>query len=190
MPRIRLLLPFWMNPGNLEALAAECGWPFIETRGPTELAEERIWATADGRAYISYLSDFGLRMNYLVVQGEGAEPVARDIALVFPVIGRDQVLALVPTAPGRDPWIQCLYQAAVVAREDSPDQDLVGLFVAGLGQPDPEVRRAAVYACTYAGWQELREPLERTAREDADADVRTMAEATLASLHQHVWGHG
>ena len=188
MLRIRLLLPFWMNAGNIETVANRCGWPFLETRGPSEVSEERIWTTADGQTFVSYVSDFGLQMTYLVVQGQAAESVAADLGQVFPVIGRDDVVAMRAHADSPDAWIHLLYQAAAVSREDREDSDLLAIFEAGLTHPDEQIRRAAVFASTYAGWSGLREPLEHVASADANADVRTMAESTLESLRQHVWG--
>lgn len=187
MLRIRLLLPFWMNAGNVETVADRCGWPFLEARGPSEVSEERIWATADGQTFVSYVSDFGLQMNYLVVQGQAAESVAVDLGQVFPVIGRDDVVAMREHAVSPDAWIHLLYQAAVVSREDREDSDLLAIFKAGLTYPDEQVRRAAVFASTYAGWIGLREPLEHAASADPNADVRAMAGSTLESLRQHVW---
>ncbi|HEX8318599.1 hypothetical protein [Longimicrobium sp.] len=190
MTRIRLLLPFWMNDANVDAVAQHRGWPFVEARPATEAAREAIWMTADQQTFINYVADFGLQLHYVVVQGQEAEEVAGELEREFPVIGREAVLGMVAAADTRDTLIHAIYHIAAAAREDREDPELFAAIERLFAHPEADVRRAAVFACTYAAWPSFREPLRRLAEQDADADVRAIAQATLDSLTSHAWQGG
>lgn len=188
MSRIRLLLPFWMNDANLDAVARQQGWTFAEHRPATDVSEEIVWTTADSATVVSYVADFGVQLQYIVVQGAAAESIATTLSDRFPVITVDDVLDMAGSAGSRDEMVHLLYHAAVAAREDAEDPRLRAIIEQGLAHTDSEVRRAAVFATAYAPWRSFEDPLRHMVDHDDAASVREIALATLESLEQHAWG--
>ena len=56
-----------------------------------------------------------------------------------------------------------------------------------MSHPEVDVRKAAIFATTYAGWVEFREPLQQLRTSDPEASVRNFADYTLESLAKHYW---
>ena len=187
MVRHRLLIPYWLNASNLNIVAKRKGWPFAESRPATNICEEHFWTTPDRQNFISFVSDFGLTMNYLVVQGQNPGSIVAELERTFPILSVDDVLAAARGAQASQDRIDALYRAAVVSQEDQEDPRLRDLLVSGLSDPDPRVRQAAVFACSYATWPSLRTALDQIAAGDPDDDTRAMAGTALSSLNEHVW---
>jgi len=172
MVRHRLLIPYWLNASNLNIVAERKGWPFAESRPATNICEEHFWTTSDGQTFISYVSDFGLTMNYLVVQGQNCAPIVAELRRTFPTLSVDDVLAIDGAPQDSQGRVEALYQAAVVSQEDQEDPRLRDLLVSGMADPDPRVRQAAVFACSYATWPSLRTALEQIAAGDKSVTLR------------------
>jgi len=184
--RIRLLLTSATSEVDVARVAGllHCSLHYLRPENP--MAHERIWITEDQSTLLSYLEDRAIGLRYLSLQGKDAAELAEQIKQMIPVVPVEAVYQMLDAATSRDEWIAAIYHAAAVSSEDL-DPQLLSYFEKAMTHPEPDVRKAALFAASYPGWRELRGPLERLRDHDPDPAVRTMAEMTLNSLAQNVW---
>jgi hypothetical protein len=155
-------------------------------RGSSEQSYERVWLLPDHRTYVSYVVDHNLGVRYLAVQGENAEMIAESLTSQLPTLSREDVRHLVECAADRDAKIGTVYYVAAFVTEVY-DPELFEFFRRLLSDPQPEVRRAAIFAASYPAWREFEPLLRDLQANDPDEQVRHLAHVTLNSLEQHVW---
>lgn|SRR5262245_99456 len=184
--RVRLLLTSATSEIDVARIAGllHCSLHYLRPENPT--AHERIWITEDQSTFLSYLEDRAIGLRYLSLQGKDSEELAEKIKQMIPVVPLDTVYKMLEEAKSRDEWIAGIYHAAAVSSEEL-DSRLLNYFEKAMAHPEPDVRKAAVFAASYPGWRELRDPLEKLRDHDPDPTVRTMADMTLNALAQNVW---
>ncbi|HEU0299052.1 MAG TPA: HEAT repeat domain-containing protein [Longimicrobium sp.] len=182
---IRIPLHSSVSQEDFEGVAYTARWSMEALHQQTEERPfETEWSTAEGDATINYVRDFLLEVDYVVVRGKAAGATAELIRSRLRTVSVKDALAAAKKARSDDGRLGALYQAVLAA--ESADPQVLELLEKALADEDPEVRRGAIFAAGYAEWKELKEPLERVARDDADAEIREDAAAMLEGLGK-VW---
>ncbi|WP_420129124.1 HEAT repeat domain-containing protein [Longimicrobium sp.] len=182
---IRIPLHPSVSQEDFEAMTYESNWAMESIQQKTdELPFETEWSTRDGKATINYVRDDLLEVDYVVVRGKGARATADHVRSELRTVSVDDALAAAKKARSDDDRLEALYHAVLAAEKADPR--VMELMEAALANKDPEVRRGAIFAAGYAEWKALKEPLERVARDDEDAEIREDAEAMLEGLAK-VW---
>lgn len=184
--RVRLLLTDQTSEVDVARVAGLLHCSLASLSPETPAGRERIWVTEDGTTFLSYVEDRAIGLRYLSLQGKDAEQLAERIEKIVPIVTPESVYAMLHGATSRDEWITAIYHAAAVSSGDL-DRGLLAGFQKAMMHPDADVRKAALFAASYPGWEELREPLERMRDSDPDHSVRVMAGMTLNALEQNVW---
>jgi transglutaminase-like putative cysteine protease len=58
-------------------------------------------------------------------------------------------------------------------------EELFAEFLRAFSDPEPNVRSAAIHACTYVGWREFRDVLGNLKENDPNETIRSEAESTF-----------
>lgn len=180
----RLILPEPVGQLELADAAGARGWRPGGVRDSQE-AWERTWITPDERTFITYVDDRILGIRYVAVHGDNDADVTEQLRSALPVVTREELREVMGTATGRDQKVGTAYYVAVFSYEY--EDELFEYLAKLMEDPDSEVRRAAVFASSYASWRELQPVLERVRSHDSDPTVRQLAQATLDNIEKHVW---
>ena len=183
--RIRLVLRDSVSREEIDRLASEKGWIFSgEVKATGNTPYQKIWTTIDQRTAIHYIEDSLIVIHYLQIKGDRPEEVADDIRASLDVYDKYEIRNIVESASRSSEVIDAIYIAGVAAPQRY-DEEYFQLFENVLSHPDPEVRRAAIFAMAYASWPQFRSLLERVIA--TDLEVRKDAEIMLHSLEQNEW---
>lgn len=188
MRTIRVVLKPSTSEEDITALAGRHGWHFQEALGPTEQQPyEKIWIAPDNYTSIHYIEDFLLRIRYIIVTKDRPDEVVAQIQSGLDVYSRDEILGLVDTADELNQRILALHRVAGAAPQEF-DQAIFDCLQRAMNDPEVAIRRAAIFATTYAHWPEFQESLERLQASDDDPSVRELARHVLESQRRHNWG--
>ena len=184
-PRERLLLRDGLNRDLADDLAADLDWVFVTLLRKTDETPFRIAIYRVPRTHeeVRYIEDFVIERGYLVITGGDPHTVAAAIRPRVGVIDRGEVLRQFAEARTWEDKINAVYDAAIVAPQESEPQ-LSQAFVKAFEDPEPKVRLAAVLAVGYVEWPELKALLPATAEQDADPDVRFSAAAMISAMEE------
>lgn len=171
----------------VEDLAWTDGWD-LEDLTPRRAGEifQKTWTTNGGKTRIDYVEDPMADLLYVLVAGEDQEKFIRKIRKAGPVYTSTEIHQRIKAAKTPDERAQAIMIAGVAAPAEC-DAKLFAYFKKAFTDENAQVRRAVVIASVYAGWPELREPLQQLKQDDPDAEIREVAEHTLDGLSKHTW---
>lgn len=182
----RLILNPVLTEEDISALAGLQGWPMYAVKPANQVSYERIFRTADGRNFISYVEDYCIGVRYLSVQGPDTAILAARIPELLPLLSREDVIHMLRDASTREEEIAAIDHLAAIAGLQF-DSGLFQLILKALESDDAEVRKAAIFASSYPAWRELEVPLQQIRANDTDPLVRELAGITMDSIARHVW---
>lgn len=163
--------------------AVALGWlPHDVVQRSDEAPYEEIWVAADDTV-VHYIEDELIGVSYLVVRGEREIAVAQDVADGVGTVGAADAAAMVRSATTSADRLRGLAYVAAIAPAER-DDELLRALSETLGDADPEVRRGAVFACTYPSWPELDAVLERVSTDDPLPELRQVAAQTLTAIRR------
>ncbi|HEY0603508.1 MAG TPA: HEAT repeat domain-containing protein [Herpetosiphonaceae bacterium] len=188
MRDVRIVIKPSAEEEDITAFAARQGWHFVEELGPTEQQPyQKIWTVPDHQTSVYYIEDFILNIRYFVVAGDQPQPVIDQIQSGLEVYSRADVLELVETSRELNRRVLAIHRVAGIAPHEF-DQEIFDCLQRAMRDPEVDMRRAAIFATTYAHWPEFQASLERLQASDDDPSVRELAEHVLASQLRHDWG--
>lgn len=140
---------------------------------------EIIWAADDdGETLVSYIQDFIVGMDYLLIRGENVSEVVNDVKVLFDkhMYTKMEVISLWKRSSSRNEKIKSIYQVAVIASSEF-DEEIYSIFQNTASETDKDVRLAAVWGMSYIAWPEIQFLVNRYATEDPDAEVQDVAKS-------------
>jgi len=180
-----LVLKDSVSREEIDRLASEKGWIFSgEVEATENTPYQKIWTTIDRGTAIHYIEDSLIVIHYLQIKGDRPEEVADDIRASLDVYDKDEIRNMVESVSRSSEVIDAIYTACVGAPQHY-DEEFFQLFENVLSHPDPEVRRATIFAMAYAPWPQFKPLLERVIA--TDPEVCKDAEVMLQSLEQNEW---
>ncbi len=184
----RLVFGNIVRESAFELLAQQLGWSRLGTKPKSSLSLESVWQSEDLGPIITYVDDYLMQLQYLVVEGTPEEilAVACHVDPYLPFYTHDSIAAMMSLESSQYDPILAIYIAALIASAD-PDPEILSWFKVAMSSDDPSVRSAAYFATTYPGWREFKPMLTRASREDSNHDAREMAAKALSSLTSNVW---
>ncbi|MDQ2809089.1 MAG: HEAT repeat domain-containing protein [Chloroflexota bacterium] len=157
-----------------------------ETSGDEETPFEKTWVTSNRQTAIHYIEDPTTQVHYLYVNGANQEHILAILRSNLALYSLPELQQMIQNAQGTEARIDALYHLAT-AMPPIFDANFLPYFAAALADPNPDVRSAAIFACAFVTWVELRAPLEQIARHDQDAELRAAAQDMIDALTQHYW---
>ncbi|MDJ1471068.1 HEAT repeat domain-containing protein [Cytophagaceae bacterium DM2B3-1] len=142
---------------------------------------EIVWAADDeGKTLVSYIQDFIVNMDYLLVRGENVLEIAPEVRSLFQqrIFTKEEILHLWSQAQTQNEKIKSIYQIGVSA-SSTFDPDIYAIFETLVNESDNEVRLAAVWSMSYIAWPQIQELVTQYAMSDSDSEVRDVAQALL-----------
>lgn len=182
---MRLLLDDFTSLEQVASLFENLGLEAVDSRNTHQALEILWWESNDSRL-VRYIEDRLLSVRYLLLEGDHPERLEDELTKQLSFVKRADILRDLTLAVKREEWIIALYRLAAFASA-SFDKELFEYFERAFVHPEPDVRFAAVFAMTYPGWREFRPILERLSLLDSSADVRNIAEMTLAAFALNRW---
>ena len=182
---MKLVLKPTSNEMDVRLIASINHWQ-IQADIPADASTpwQIIWMLPEGDTRVIYVEDSLLRINYLVVEGSREVQVAELVQKGLEVYDSSDIDRL--RQRDMDPAeAEKLVSVMALLAMDRFDREIYTLFSIALEHPAVSVRRAAVFAITYAPWQPLRNLLWK--RQDEDSEIRPDIEVILKSIDQHGW---
>lgn len=139
---------------------------------------ELRWLKDDGQTGLHYVEDFIVGFPYYVMKGVSEEIESEKIADAIEIYSLEEILKLLDESSTPESRAKAILYLGVSITGEFRD-DLFSEFLKVFSDQDPKVRMAAVKACTYIGWREFREVIDRIRVNDSDEEVRLKAKATL-----------
>lgn len=180
----RLALNRFVSREAFQRAATGRRW-FLYTVVPSSdgVPYEEVWSIDGGDSAVHYIEDQYLGVPYLMVMGKDEDAIAADLAHDLGTVDANEAVRMVREAKDDAELMRGLeYLAASVPERADPA--VVGAIAQALEHPDPDVRRLAIFASTYAAWPELDTLLARTAEVDPDPGVRDGARRALDAILQ------
>ncbi|MDQ2809091.1 MAG: hypothetical protein M3Z04_19630 [Chloroflexota bacterium] len=183
----RLLLKDKKGENDVHRLAEVQNWlmeAWIHAEPEKQIPDEVIWETDDQATTIHYIDDLLVQFPYLVVKGRDKEAMVKILRENLALYSADELLQEARTAQTRAEKKETVARLGVGAPL-AYNEDFFQLLHDAMNDPEPEVRRVAVWVATYPAWAQLRKPLEQVRDEDSDEEVRDDARVVLASFDHH-----
>jgi hypothetical protein len=136
--------------------------------------------SADAATSVHYICDGNVRVDYILVAGDGADATARQINRQLNSWSSKDIKAYAEWASAREDLVIVLHLIGLIG-SDSFDPDLYRHLERGAAHQDPAVRRAAMLAASYLHWPEVAAMAHGVAANDPEHDVRVAASALLPS---------
>ncbi|MEZ4443788.1 MAG: hypothetical protein R3B72_32245 [Polyangiaceae bacterium] len=150
--------------------------------GPGQPAQ-LIFSQPAGKVVAHVIDDQRLRVTYLAVQGEAAEPARDALAERLVALAPEaqaEILEGLPSASGASPELLRALASLVLQEPDGPRLDRH--LEAALRHPDPQLRVAGLTAVTYRPRAALRPALDAIAEGDPEPTLRQAAGQILSQL--------
>lgn len=177
----RVLPKVTVTRDEVTSLARSKGWQYHDMYvADGHQPFEKVWLTADGRTGIHWIEDQILELDYLVVEGDRVDEIARSLREDLDTFGRDELRALVEGACEWHTFLYALHHVAAAA-PPAAEPELLTWFERGFTHEEPAVRNMTAILTSYPAWPELHRPLERLLGDDDD-NVR----ATAARMLEHL----
>lgn len=183
-PRRVVLMPT-VTDEDVAFVAGLNDWSHVGSIGPNENSFERRWQTPD-ETYVTFVQDLNFQVQYLSIDGPSADTWEQFAHEKFSTLDLPRIVALSRQATSKPDRISALYYIGV-AGSGEYDPGAGAVLREALADPDPDLRRAAIFAALYTGWPEIRPLLERARDHDDDSAVRELAAGALASLARTAW---
>lgn len=180
----RLLPHSGVSAQDFQRFAMAMGWLEHEFHPATPSSpEEHIWLTEDQRAGVHWLKDGILGLEYVAVTGEEHDAVVDLLTRELPCYTVQEIRAMCNKTV---PWYDEVPIINMVAVGGPPvfDDAVFGLIARSMEHEQSAVRNAAIVACAYLGWPQLR-PLLLAARDrDPEPELRTLASQLLPTTER------
>jgi hypothetical protein len=182
-----LILKDSMSESSMHALAKSNPWFLSEKvdRDPdNDIPFELIWETVDEQTSIHYIEDELVKFPYVVVKGKDVDKVVSKIRSKLDIYSDEELVQMFESASQHNEKMKAVARLGVASPQQF-DSRFFNLLQQAFSDPDPEVRRTAVWCIGYASWAEFREVLEQIVASDPDESVREDAAYMLESYKQH-----
>lgn len=143
-----------------------------------------IWTTSDKGTTIHYIEDELVKFPYIVVKGKDVEKAVSKIRSRMEIYSHEELFKIFIAANSRSEKMKAVAHLGVASPQEF-DPKFFELLQAAFSDPDPEVRRTAVWCIGYASWREFKETLEHLANSDPDEAVREDAGYLAAAYEQN-----
>ncbi len=143
-----------------------------------------IWTTSDEETTIHYVEDELVKFPYIVVKGKDVEEAVSEIRSQIEIYSPEELFKIFIAANSRSEKMKAVAHLGVASPQEF-DPKFFELLQAAFSDPDPEVRRTAVWCIGYASWREFKETLEHLANSDPDEAVREDAGYLAAAYEQN-----
>jgi hypothetical protein len=184
----RYLLRDGVGEDDVAAFAAEHGWDLVSRdvadreRG-TE--HDTMWSTRD-RVTFHYHEDGAARRPYVYLAGRDLAKVEhfRDVVdgRLNPLQDAELLSDVSAQPPGPKRALAILL--AGIGAPMGYDKRFFTVIAAAMKDDVAELRKVGVLASTYSPWPEYRPLLADLARDDADPEVRELAQATIRAFDE------
>jgi hypothetical protein len=187
MIKLRVVIKESTSRDDINRLAWKKNWIFHDLMPRSEKSPyEKIWLTPDEKTAIHYIEDDLIDIPYLLIEGENQEKLVSEIEFSIGTYNLPELHEMLQKATNRDEYIRSIYRiGAAINQEYNPE--LFKDFQTLMYHPEVDVRKAAIFATTYVGWVEFKEPLQQLRTSDPEPSVRNFADCTLESLTKHYW---
>jgi HEAT repeats len=125
--------------------------------------------------YVHYMTEKVKNLPYLILEGETIEVLIKDVDASLPVYSREDIIRMIQAPANQEEYIRGILYLGLRGKFQECDSNTLEIFKQVLQHENPEVRRTAVIAMSYAGWSEFQDLVKSLAKEDPDIDVREMA---------------
>ena len=189
MKNLKIVLKESVSIDDISLYAWQQDWELHDVYPRTEKTPlTKIWVTSDGQTGVHYFEDFYINNKYLLLKGQNQEQIAETIYASLDVCSLEEIRQKLQqqNVISKNEYINTILSLGVAINQDY-SQELFNDFERLMSNPDSDVREAAIFATTYLGWREFREPLQRIKNEDLSTSVREIAADTLASLEKNHW---
>ncbi|GAA2836556.1 HEAT repeat domain-containing protein [Crossiella cryophila] len=184
-PRVLRVLP---GEDEVAAYAAEQEWDPISFRqaDPAQgVNYEVVWLTEDNLT-LHYRQDYVSRSACFLFAGDDpelAEHLAAEMDTALDAYSVEELIDAATTTTEPPERGRALLRLGFGSPPTADDR-ILPVITAGLRDPDPDLRRTAIWATTYAPWPQYRAPLAELATGEPVPDVRDLAQATLQILER------
>lgn len=151
---------------------------------------QEIWTHIDSdgnKQVLIYIYDHMLDIKYIEFRGFDKESLINDINSVrseLNLYDMNEVWGMISSSSDIV-YIEKMTKILFAIAPDDYDPDSYSLLVEQLRFPNEQVQLAAIFACTYVGWRELRLPLEELSLNPDP--VGEEARNVLSALERHNW---
>jgi hypothetical protein len=125
-----------------------------------------------------------LQNRYLVISGPAEDKVAQQLRDGLEVFELSSIQRLASPELNATEAV-ALVNATVLMAPDKFDPQFFEHLAAALRHPEPEVRRAAVFAITYLPWRQFRDLLLELERQDPT--IERDVQVVIKALDEHGW---
>ena len=143
-----------------------------------------IWTTSDQETSIHYIEDELVKFSYIVIKGKDVQKVASKLYSEREIYSSEELVKMFVDANSRNEKMKAVAHLGVASPQEF-DAKFFELLQAAFSDPDPEVRRTAVWCIGYSSWREFRPILEHLVASDPDESIREDAGYMLESYKQH-----
>jgi hypothetical protein len=143
-----------------------------------------IWTTLDRETTIHYVEDELVKFPYIVIKGKDVQKVASEICSEAEIYSSEELVKMFVDANTQNEKMKAVAHLGVASPQDF-DPKFFELLQAAFSDPDPEVRRTAVWCIGYSSWREFRPILEQLVASDPVESIREQAGYMLESYKQH-----
>ncbi len=167
---------------DLMKLARERLWRLrtvLLPRAPDD-NHEMHWQPGPDGTEVRHVVDPIVRFAYIVIDGPGESALRDEVTTRIPCYAPVELLDRLAAAPDAA-RARCALELGVGA-PSSFDQAVFEAITATMGDPDPGVRRAALWAAAYAPWAAYRPVAQALAATDPSEVVRSTAEMLRDAL--------
>jgi hypothetical protein len=176
----RVVLTNGVDRDEIDDLAHRVGWRLSNVIAANpQLPAQVIFSTTEAQTFIFMVEDARLDAVYLMAAGPGHEE-AESQCRQLPHVDRETLDAML--APTASKAIRCRgLGLLVLVADNEPRTDDLNVITQAMQDPDEQLRRSALTACSYAPWGALTIALRQMAEHDASGSLRDGAQQILAA---------
>ncbi|MFE7525834.1 hypothetical protein ACFU7Y_08925 [Kitasatospora sp. NPDC057542] len=177
---VRLVPKDVLGRAEVDRLAEEAGWDLHSTSESSNGSPfQKIWLTPDRGAAVYWIEDDLLQVRYFLIAGLDREPTVEFVRRRIDVHDNETMTELFDSTRDGVALMNALRMLSVHCYGPF-DPDMFALFRWSMNDPEPLVRRIAVFCAGRVDWEELH-PLFVFLREhDPEEKVRDQARAVIA----------
>jgi HEAT repeats len=125
--------------------------------------------------FMHYMIEKVKDLPYLIVDGEDIQAAVKEIHTSLPIHSREDIIRMIQSPGDQEEYIKGILYLGLQGKFKECDNETLEIFKQVLQHENPEVRRTAVIAMSYAGWSEFQDLVKSLAKEDPDINVRETA---------------
>lgn len=184
---MRILLDQSVKRAVVERDAWDLEWNAINIIPRTEENPlEIIYLTRVSNTRIHLIDDYVLETVYFVLEGPGVDSWARKIHKKYKTVGLRDLPRFFESGKASDVKQGISYAALLAPKKF--DKKIFGYFQHGFEHKTASVRERTIEAVGYLGWPQFKEPLQKLADSDPNADIRESAQLMLELMEKQKRG--